>query len=489
MNRKTLLALLMFCLTVISCGGGGGGGLESKTAPPVPQNVSSASGNGQAYLSWGDVGEATTYNIYWSANPGVRKQNGTKISVAASPFYHTGLNNGTLYYYVVTAINQSGESAESLEVSAMPGQFTPPLPPREVVSFSYNRKVIIRWTALQEADVNTSYNIYWSTSKGVTKGGGFKIADAPSPYTHDGLTNGLTYYYVITGVNQYGEGPVSQEVLATPDQGNTPSAPAGVTTVAGDRQAVISWNPVSNASTYNIYWSTSPDMSSQSGTKLANVKSPYTHAGLIQGKTYYYVITATNGFGESDDSVKSSVMIPVSHNNICVAMGDSITSGVLATSYANSYVALLSARWEKPIINEGIGGAHTEYGALTIDDVLSRHNPRYITIYFGTNDLGTVAPEITISYLKYIIERAKDNGTIPVVATMGPFVNRWAWRQPYAAELSRRIRQLAASQGIACADIEVALGGNSAYMDDDGQHPIDAGHRIIADTFYGALTQ
>lgn len=485
MSRKIYFTLLMFCLLVLSCGGGGGGAVSNPT-PAAPEKVFIVGGNADIYLSWESANGAKTYNIYWSTSAGVSKQSGTKISVAASPYYHTGLNNGTIYYYVVTAVNQYGESEESLEASATPGQFTPPLPPRDVVSFSYNRKAIIRWTA---GDVYASYNIYWSTSKGVTKGSGTKIADASSPYTHLGLTNGTTYYYVITGVNQYGEGLESPEVSATPDQGSTPSPPTGVTSVAGDREATISWNAVDNASTYNIYWSTSPDMSSQSGTKLANVKSPYTHSGLIQAKTYYYVVTAANGFGESDDSIMSFVTIPDNRKDICVAMGDSITAGDFATSYANSYVALLSARWGKPIINEGAGGAHTEYGALTIDEVLSQHNPRYITIYFGTNDLGTVAPDETIGYLKYIIERAKDNGTIPVVATMGPFFNNWAWRQPYATNLSQRIRELAASQGIACADIEVALGGNRDYMDDDGQHPIDAGHRIIADTFYGALTQ
>jgi lysophospholipase L1-like esterase len=191
--------------------------------------------------------------------------------------------------------------------------------------------------------------------------------------------------------------------------------------------------------------------------------------------------------GGGDDS--PSVTNSDSRKDICVAMGDSITFGVLATSYDNSYVSLLSTRWGKTIINESAGGGLSQDGALIIDEVLSQHNPRYITIYYGTNDLGAVAPDETIGYLKYIIERAKVNGTIPVVATMGPFLNNWAWKQPYATELSRRIRELAASEGIACADIEVALGGNSNYMDDDGQHPIDAGHRIIADTFYGALTQ
>lgn len=489
MNRKAVIILLMLSSMVFSCGGGSGGGSDTITVPPAPQNVLSAGGNGQAYLSWRDVSGATTYNIYWSTTAGVDKQSGAKISVAASPYYHAGLNNGASYYYVVTAVNQYGESVESFEVSASPGQFTPPLPPRDIVTFSLHRSAAIRWTALEAADVNTSYNIYWSTSKGVTKRSGIKIADALSPYTHTGLTNGTTYYYIIAGVNQYGEGLASQEVSATPDQGNLPSPPTGITTVAGDRKATISWNAVSNASTYNIYWSTSPDVSSQSGTKLANVNSPYIHSGLLQGNTYYYVITSVSKYGESDDSVKSSVTIPDSRKDICVAMGDSITFGVLASSYDKSYVALLSARWGKTIINESEGGGLSQYGASIIDEVLSQHNPRYMTIYFGTNDLGFVAQDVIIGNLKYMIERAKANGTIPVIATMGPFFNHWAWKQPDAYELSRRIRELAASQGIACADIEVALGGNSNYMDDDGQHPIDAGHRIIAETFYRALTQ
>jgi hypothetical protein len=181
MTKKAVFILLMFCSMVFSCGGGGGAGSETNTALPAPQNVLSAGGNGQAYLSWKDVSGATTYNIYWSTTTGVDKQSGTKFSVAASPYYHSGLNNGTSYYYVVTAVNQYGESTESFEVSASPGQFTPPLPPRDVASFSLHRSVIIRWTALEAGDVNTSYNIYWSTSKGVTKRSGIKIADAASP--------------------------------------------------------------------------------------------------------------------------------------------------------------------------------------------------------------------------------------------------------------------------------------------------------------------
>ncbi|MFO7666002.1 MAG: GDSL-type esterase/lipase family protein [Desulfobacterales bacterium] len=406
----------------------------------------------------------------------------------SSPYYHSGLNNGTTYFYVVTAVNQYGESTESLEVSATPSHIAPPLPPKDVVAFGFDRKAIIRWTDVEAEDSGTSHNIYWSTFSGVTKGNGTRIDNASSPYTHTDLTNGSNYYYVVTSVNDYGESIESQEVSVTPDQGNVPSPPTVVETIAGDRQATISWDDVDNAMTYNLYWSTSADVSSTRGTKITDVTSPYNHKALTQGMIYYYVITAVNGYGESVDSDIASVAILDSRKDICVALGDSITFGDGATSYAKSYVPLLSARWVKTIINEGVGGAYSSYGASMIDKFLLLYNPRYITIYFGTNDAGLADPEDTIANLQYIIERARENGTIPVIATLGPCFDEWAWRKPFMIDLSRRIRQLAESEGIACADIEVALGWNQNYMA-SSLHPNDAGHQIIADTFYKALTQ
>lgn len=90
------------------------------TAPSAPTGVSATAGNGQVTISWTAVSGATSYNIYWSTTTGVTKSNGTKISSATSPYTHTGLTNGTTYYYIATAVNSSGESVESAQVSAKP---------------------------------------------------------------------------------------------------------------------------------------------------------------------------------------------------------------------------------------------------------------------------------------------------------------------------------------------------------------------------------
>lgn len=65
---------------------------------------------------------ALQFNIYWGPSPGVTKATGTKIANVTSPYEHTGLTNGTTYYYVVTAYDTATglESAESAEVSGTP---------------------------------------------------------------------------------------------------------------------------------------------------------------------------------------------------------------------------------------------------------------------------------------------------------------------------------------------------------------------------------
>jgi proprotein convertase subtilisin/kexin type 2 len=111
--RWPVLGLL--ALTLVACGGGGG------MSPPLPPNgVATIAGDGQNTVNWESAARAATYNVYWSTVSGVSKANGNRIADVSPPFAHTGLVNGTPYYYVVTAANAAGESRESAEVFAIP---------------------------------------------------------------------------------------------------------------------------------------------------------------------------------------------------------------------------------------------------------------------------------------------------------------------------------------------------------------------------------
>ncbi len=74
-----------------------------------------------------------------------------------------------------------------------------------------------------------------------------------------------------------------------------PPAPADVVAAAADGQVTLSWSSVAGATSYNLYWSTSRTISKDTATAIADVTSPYTHPGLTNDVTYYYLVTAVTG--------------------------------------------------------------------------------------------------------------------------------------------------------------------------------------------------
>lgn len=94
-------------------------------APAAPTGITAVQGNGQATMSW-NVAAGVTYNLYMASVSGVTKSNYSSLTDGmqhvgvTSPYTHTGLINGKPYYFVVTAVNASGESGESVEVVVTP---------------------------------------------------------------------------------------------------------------------------------------------------------------------------------------------------------------------------------------------------------------------------------------------------------------------------------------------------------------------------------
>jgi hypothetical protein len=87
------------------------------------------------------------------------------------------------------------------------------------------------------------------------------------------------------------------------------AVPTGVQAVSGPAfgQVTISWTVVADATSYNIYWSTTPGVTT-AGTKITGVSSPYVHtnSGRNFPNPYYYVVTAVSAGGESGTSTEVS---------------------------------------------------------------------------------------------------------------------------------------------------------------------------------------
>jgi lysophospholipase L1-like esterase len=185
-----------------------------------------------------------------------------------------------------------------------------------------------------------------------------------------------------------------------------------------------------------------------------------------------------NGNGDSHD-------FGTNDQNICVALGDSITAGKGAST---SYPAILSGLTGKTVINEGTSGAISEDGAAQVGGELSSHDPGYLLILLGANDIiRSVNIEDTIVNLRNIIAAAKNNKTVPIIATVTPMYFGYDVFAGAVNSLNTRIKQLADEQGCDLVDLAGAFGTNSGLMQSDGLHPNDEGLNVIARSFAGAL--
>jgi hypothetical protein len=134
----------------------------------------------------------------------------------------------------------------------------------------------------------------------------------------DPISSGIFSYKVIvtntSGVKTAGAQVTVTSTIATITLPAVPAAPIGFAVVAGDAQTTISWKAASDATSYRLYFSTSSGVTPSSGTRLTiSSGTSFTQTGLLNGTTYYYILTSVNAGGESTASMEVSAMpqIPV----------------------------------------------------------------------------------------------------------------------------------------------------------------------------------
>lgn len=91
--------------------------------------------------------------------------------------------------------------------------------------------------------------------------------------------------------------------------GGSQNPDLSIAIVPGDGENVLTMTLSSGTATsFNIYWSTSPDTTTATWTKIEGVTSPFTHDGLTNGTPIFYGATAVSGGSESDPSAVAGGM-------------------------------------------------------------------------------------------------------------------------------------------------------------------------------------
>jgi hypothetical protein len=329
--------------------------------PYAPTELAAAIGNKSVTLTWAAVtgaADVLSYSVKRSTDGVNYTTVATNIGLVS--YVDTDVTNAMTYYYLVSGVNSLGQGPDSAPAMAVPQAFY------QVNSGGGAANPFI-------ADVDFSGGTAGSTSAAIDTSS--VINPAPqavyqterwnnNTYTFPNLIAGTSYkvrlhfaeiYYNSAGIRVFnvfingvqvlanydifadtggmnratvkeftatanGSGQIVIQYVNIAGKDNAKSsgieilpllaAPTGLTaTVIPTGQVKLSWAASTNAVSYYAKWSTSSGGPYASLTNVFGLT--FTNAGLANGTLYYFVVSATNSFGESANSAQVSAR-PVS---------------------------------------------------------------------------------------------------------------------------------------------------------------------------------
>ncbi|HEB93619.1 MAG TPA: hypothetical protein ENI94_09180, partial [Gammaproteobacteria bacterium] len=347
--------------------------------PNTPRDLVAHPGNASVLLQWAaavpqnadDPAEAVTgYRVYSATRPGVRPDSGSLIDATPTrrddgrwQLHHTGLQNGQRYYYVVSAQNAGGEGGLSREIWARPRVPAPGVP-SGLSAAAGDGRVRIDFTPPDTLsdDKSATYNLYWARALDNEGRGGRSPTEVISNvqpgyvFSEGAATNGTTYFFQVSAVSNGNEGPLSDEVSATPQLPAPGQAPQEAQTLADNGRVTLDWAPVAQASGYVIYWATDPDIDPRTSNRLRGeaIQPGFVHDGLENGQSYYYRVAAVNAGGEGSLSAllaaRPQLPPPATPSDFSVQPGDGqVTIDFVPSPTASGYRVFWHPDVEAPL--------------------------------------------------------------------------------------------------------------------------------------------
>jgi len=232
-------------------------------------------------LTWNEVINATSYNIYRSLI-----ENGTYTLIGnttETTYVDTNLNQNTTYYYKLEAINAE-EPVGILSEAVNATTDAIEAPDNLVVNTITPTTISFNWDPVEQAE---GYNIYRSTNPN----GPFTLINSQTTtsYIDTNLMPNTTYYYKVASLLDNIEGESSAPLSVTTNQEPTPTP-----TITLNAQAIncntiyLSWTPLTNATTYLVFRSINQNTTFTFIGATSNTF--FQDNNLNSNTTYYYQV-------------------------------------------------------------------------------------------------------------------------------------------------------------------------------------------------------
>ena len=164
-----------------------------------------------------------------------------------------------------------------------------------------------------------------------------------------------------------------------------------------------------------------------------------------------------------------------------IAFGDSLVYGTGASSEKKSFVSLLSAQIDQPIINLGVPGDTTQDGINRLKE-LDAYHPKVVILLLGGNDyLKRIPVDTTFHNLEILIQNIQARGAVVLLlGVKGSLLGD---------KFESRFEDLRDTYHTAyVSNVLDGILGKSSLMS-DAVHPNDAGYIKIANRVYPVLSK
>ena len=229
----------------------------------------------------------------------------------------SGLLANAVYYYLIIATDQSGNTASSSQgmftTINSSGDITPP----NISSVSSSNVGATMATITWSTDESANSKVYYGTTNSISTNLSAAQAyfDSSFATSHSASLSGFTqntiYYYMVVSADASGNAASSSQQSFATLQPDTASPVVSSISISGVTAgaASLSWTTNENAKS-KVYYGTNFPLNLASATFIANTALGTSHAivlsNLSTSTTYYYVISSSDSSGNTTNATESS---------------------------------------------------------------------------------------------------------------------------------------------------------------------------------------
>ena len=356
---------------------------EAAATTGAPTLNAASTGATQIELNWVTVTGAVSYELMAWWEGAISWQPIYTGSSTVNSYIHEELNPGRTYHYIVAAVDANGVRGEwSEHVSeTVPGSSASLAAPVLTAASTVTTTVELNWTLVTGA-VSYELMAWW---EGATSWQPIYTGISTSTsYTHDELTPGRTFYYIIAAVDANGVRSEWSEKVSETVPGSSAGLAAPLLTAVSPVTTTVelNWTSVTDAVSYDLraWWGGAPGWERIDDGSLTGTS--YTHDDRTAGRTYFYIIAAVDTDGEPgtwSQQVKVTVPEPA-------VIPDDLQERAALFALYNA--------------TDGVGWTHsdnwmTDASIATWYGVTTDENGRVVELILASNGLSGSLPDLS----------------------------------------------------------------------------------------------